>query len=485
MKSKIDIFKARTITALAKVRAVFISIQRKRDNEREMETILNAIILPTIGFLTMLFLVVLYNTLGLKDNYDCAHTACFASIIAVFILLFIMSRRGYIRLSACGVIVLFFCGSFYCGYRWGASLPETVLCFALTMGVTNLLFGIRTSIAIMVASFAAIFYLSSHEMNHPEILSWQNGNLDLTDFIAFFGIIVFMFGLSWISRWKMAKSLARAETSEKELERERNALEIRVAERTAELKQSQEKHISELASIAEFGQLSQGLFHDLISPIQSMLSYIEKLSTLPGEKEIRESNESLQKMCLAIKRFNCYLSSLRTSIGCPMTEKNCSFEGELDNAFNLLAFNARTCSVSCNRPGKEIGCIPFEPADIHYVLFNLVSNAIDSYENIHDDRTRIVYINAEIKKGTDKMTEESLSITICDNGIGIPPENLPHIFDQFFTTKKPCRGIGIGLSTVKYIVTKLDGTISVESEVNIGTKFRVILPLIHRQVRQG
>jgi C4-dicarboxylate-specific signal transduction histidine kinase len=343
------------------------------------------------------------------------------------------------------------------------------------MGVTNLLFGIRTSIVVMIASFATIFYLSGHEMNHPEILSWQNGDLDMTDFIAYFAIIAFMFGLSWISRWKMAKSLARAETSEKALEQERNLLEKRVVERTRELRQSQEKRIGEIASIAEFGRLSQGLFHDLVSPISSMLLHIEKLSALPSEKEIREGKESLQKMCSAIKRFNGYLASLRMAIGCPSTETNCSFEEELEHVFNLLAFNARAYSVHYDKPKKEIGRIPFGPADMHQVLFNLIANAIDSYENIRDDRKRIISVKAEIE--IIEATEGNLSMIIRDNGCGISPKDLPHIFEQFFTTKKACHGLGIGLSTVKRIVDDIGGTISVESDADNGTRFKVVLPL--------
>jgi signal transduction histidine kinase len=310
-------------------------------------------------------------------------------------------------------------------------------------------------------------------MNHPEILSWQNGDLDMTDFIAYFAIIAFMFGLSWISRWKMARSLARAEASEKALEQERNLLEKRVIERTAELRQSQEKHISELASISEFGRLSQGLFHDLLSPIQSMLLHIEKLSALPSEKDVKECKGSLQKMCSATKRFNGYLASMRLAIGGTRAETNCYFEEELEHVFNLLAFNARAQSVSYYKPEQEIGHIPFGPADTHQILFNLIANAVDSYENIRDDRKKIISVKAELEK-------ENLLIEITDNGCGISLKDLPHIFEQFFTTKKACRGLGIGLFTVKRITDELGGTISVESEVGKGTRFEVFLPLAYR-----
>ncbi len=72
----------------------------------------------------------------------------------------------------------------------------------------------------------------------------------------------------------------------------------------------------------------------------------------------------------------------------------------------------------------------------------------------------------------------SLLIGIADNGCGIPPENVPHIFDQFFTTKQSCQGLGIGLFIVKRIIIDLGGTISVESKLDKGTRFEVILPIL-------
>jgi len=467
-KMDISFVTSRTASALTWLKELFK--RKKSDGDHGMKTVLNAILLPTIGLLSMLFSFILYTTLCLKDNYDFVHTVDFACIIAGYVLLLVISHRGYVRLASYGTVALCFVGSFYCGYRWGASLPETLLCFALTMGVTNLLFGIRTSIVAMTASFVAIFYLNGHEMVHPEILSWQDGDLDMTDFMSYFSIIVFMFGLSWISRWRMAKSLARAEASERALERERDSLERRVAERTEELRLSQEEHISELASIAEFGRLSQGLFHDLLSPISSMLLHIERLSRLPSEKEIRDSKESLQKMCSAAKKFSGYLSSLRLAIGSPSTEIDCSFEEELENVFNLLAFNARSHSIHYERPDAEIGRVPHSSSDMHQILFNLISNAVDSFEDAPHTKRNVVSVKA-------KVQEKSLCIGIIDNGCGISPEVLPHIFDQFFTTKKPCQGLGIGLSTVQRIVKSLGGTISIESEPGNGTRVEVIIPL--------
>jgi len=70
-----------------------------------------------------------------------------------------------------------------------------------------------------------------------------------------------------------------------------------------------------------------------------------------------------------------------------------------------------------------------------------------------------------------------VAVEIEDNGKGIPPDVLPRIFDPFFTTKEAGKGTGLGLSISHRIVEQHGGSITVDSAVGIGTKFRVILPL--------
>jgi PAS domain S-box-containing protein len=74
-----------------------------------------------------------------------------------------------------------------------------------------------------------------------------------------------------------------------------------------------------------------------------------------------------------------------------------------------------------------------------------------------------------------------IEIRIRDSGIGIPPENLKRVFDPFFTTNK--NGTGLGLSVVHQIVDRHSGFINIESEVNVGTAFTIVLP--SRQLASG
>jgi two-component system NtrC family sensor kinase len=86
--------------------------------------------------------------------------------------------------------------------------------------------------------------------------------------------------------------------------------------------------------------------------------------------------------------------------------------------------------------------------------------------------------NGEIAIRTKNQDDDTLTIEISDTGSGIAPENLPHIFEPFFSTKQDVSGIGLGLAIVHGIIQNHKGKIQVKSELGVGTTISVILPLI-------
>jgi signal transduction histidine kinase len=67
-------------------------------------------------------------------------------------------------------------------------------------------------------------------------------------------------------------------------------------------------------------------------------------------------------------------------------------------------------------------------------------------------------------------------VTVADTGYGIDPEDLPRIFEPFYTTKKEGKGVGLGLSMVYGIIREHQGTVEVQSEPGEGSLFKLILP---------
>ena len=86
--------------------------------------------------------------------------------------------------------------------------------------------------------------------------------------------------------------------------------------------------------------------------------------------------------------------------------------------------------------------------------------------------------NGEIVISTKNPDGDTIRIEISDNGIGIPEDDLPHVFEPFFSTKHDTSGIGLGLAIVHGIVKNHNGKVEVKSEPGKGTTISIILPLI-------
>ncbi len=120
---------------------------------------------------------------------------------------------------------------------------------------------------------------------------------------------------------------------------------------------------------------------------------------------------------------------------------------------------------------KEIEHLPmdFDPDLLGKAVNNLLSNAI-----------KFTPAKGTVKVSV-KSLQDSLAILFEDDGIGIPEEHLPHIFDRFYqadhSSVREGEGTGIGLALVKEIVDKMRGAIQVRSEAGVGTCFKITLPV--------
>ncbi len=92
--------------------------------------------------------------------------------------------------------------------------------------------------------------------------------------------------------------------------------------------------------------------------------------------------------------------------------------------------------------------------------------------------TEAVLENGEIVISTRNPDEESVTFEISDNGIGMPEDDIPNVFQPFFSTKHDTSGIGLGLAIVHGIVKSHNGNIEVKSELGKGTTISITLPLV-------
>jgi signal transduction histidine kinase len=122
----------------------------------------------------------------------------------------------------------------------------------------------------------------------------------------------------------------------------------------------------------------------------------------------------------------------------------------------------------------RIPLLPLVPDQLAQVFINILLNAVDS---LHGKKGIIT---------TDfERDDESVLVTITDNGEGISSENLAKVFEPFFTTKRVGEGTGLGLWVSYGIIRSFRGDIGVTSERGKGTSFRIQVPLNPKDYSHG
>jgi two-component sensor histidine kinase len=216
--------------------------------------------------------------------------------------------------------------------------------------------------------------------------------------------------------------------------------------------------------------LAKETAHQLGTPISSLLGWIDflrmKLESVPdSEKNLR----ILGEMESDISRLNKVATRFSQIGSIPELKKQ--------DLNEIVGFTANYFSSRLPHLGKRI-TLKLDLQDlpevwinkelIGWVIENLIRNAVDSIEV----EAGLIIISTRYEPG-----EESVHISLADNGKGIPREHVKHIFNPGFTTKK--RGWGLGLSLCRRIVNEYhDGKIYVEkSQKDVGTQFEIVLPL--------
>jgi signal transduction histidine kinase len=235
----------------------------------------------------------------------------------------------------------------------------------------------------------------------------------------------------------------------------------------SELEKRQDQLV-QAQKLSSLGILTSGIAHQLNNPLNNISTSCQIV-----QEEISEGNSEFIKKLL--NNIDQEVDRARDIVkGLLEFSREQEFQQNLVNLENLVIRTTRL--ITSQLPaGVEIFTEIPEELDIYVdaqklqeVLLNLLLNASQAMPN---EVGRITVTAAE-----DKRTKE-VEIMIKDSGCGIPDENLPHIFDPFFSTKEVGYGTGLGLSVAHGIIEQHNGTLSVESRVGEGTVFTIRLPL--------
>ncbi len=227
------------------------------------------------------------------------------------------------------------------------------------------------------------------------------------------------------------------------------------------------------------GRLAGGVAHDFNNLLTIITSYSElAMDAVPQgsalESKLHEILSAARRAAELTRQLLAF--SRRQPQALRVVELNSVIEGIAKTLPRLIGEDIEFIFL----PGEELGRVKVDALQIEQVLMNLAANARDAMPQGGHLRieTSKVNLEGEYIHGKPAVIPPGsyALITVTDDGAGIPHEDLPHIFEPFYTTKPSGKGTGLGLATVYGIVKQNKGFIWVYSEPGSGSIFKIYLP---------
>ncbi|MEI6836030.1 MAG: HAMP domain-containing sensor histidine kinase [Candidatus Falkowbacteria bacterium] len=461
-----------------KLKRILIKIIKSHQEDETIarqEYILNILLTTTIFLIFLGTLIVVYRLVFSNlNNYKENSLSLFFILIILlfFISLYFLSRRGQSKISAHIFLATLFTIATYMGYKWGVDLPAEILFYVLVIVISGILLGNKPAF-MATAAVSLIFIILGYLQKINVILanrSWINEPWGHSDAVMS-SIILFIIAIvSYLFNHELKKSFKKIQESETELKLERDLLEIRVEEKTKELKISQAEEMAQIYRFAEFGRLSSGFFHDLANPLTTVMLNVNKIK-IDG-KNMADFNlikSDLEQAAKASEKMKDFIRAVRKQIKFPGKKERFCLNQEIEDAISVLNYKACKSQVYLFFSADEKITTLGDSIKFNQIATNLISNAIDAYDET-DYEEKIVQI-------TLNKQANNLIFCVSDSGRGMEDDTLNKIFEPFFTTKTKVDNLGLGLSLIKKIIEEdFLGDIKVNSSINKGTTFFVTLP---------
>ena len=447
------------------------------EDRARREKILNILLGLSITVFVILNIIRLIDVLSRPDDRGLP-LAITLLILIFFIFLFFLSRRGYLKTASWLLIATYALPMFYSSIAWGADLPAAIILGVLVITLAGVLIG--SQLVFWATAALSLFLIILTYLQNTNLITvanyWRAEKHELADAIVYALLFLMIAAVAQLFCRALEKALRRARQSEQELRQERDLLEIRVAQKSEELRRANAEKINQLYRLAEFGRLSSGVFHDLINPLTAVSLNLEQVKNSPVDK-LTTAKSYLHQATLAASKMEGLIAGIRKQIAVEPTSHYFSSKDEIKEILEILAYKARRAGVKMEFSSPENFRLYGSPLKFSQIIMNLLSNAIEASSS------------GQTVKILSYKTAVHLLITIEDEGEGIAEKNLLKIFQPFFSTKnqaeriiKNTGGLGLGLSSVKHIIEHdFKGKISVSSQIGRGSKFTLTLPMSNLQ----
>jgi len=220
-----------------------------------------------------------------------------------------------------------------------------------------------------------------------------------------------------------------------------------------------QQNLQRLDRLANLGLFSASIAHEIKNGLVAINTFVE---VLLEKGEDREMAEVVRRELKRIDGLTTQM--LRFAAPRPATLLPVNVHVLLDLALRLLEHQMKGPMISLTRDYRAApATVRGDESQLQQTFMNLLLNAVEAMSQGGE-------LTVRTEAGAGKV-----KITVRDTGTGISPENLTHIFETFFTTKK--NGTGLGLAICRRVVEEHHGSIEIQSEAGRGSTFVITLPL--------
>ncbi len=231
---------------------------------------------------------------------------------------------------------------------------------------------------------------------------------------------------------------------------------------------SMTQQLWQASKLATMGELAASIAHELNNPLATVALRAESLlAHLPVEEQARAADIILGE----VERMAGLVSNLlQFSRRSHRQVSSIDLPEELKNWLNFVEYHMRSQQISIVQDfASGLPAFEADRPQLRQVFLNLITNASDAMPEGGTLTVRAL-------PGTLENGEAAVVIEFSDTGIGIAEEDLPKLWEAFFTTKQEGKGTGLGLPICRRTVEEHRGTIDIESCLGKGTTVRIMLP---------
>jgi two-component system sensor histidine kinase DctS len=246
--------------------------------------------------------------------------------------------------------------------------------------------------------------------------------------------------------------------------------ERKLAEEASKVREAELAHLSRVSTM---GQMASGLAHELNQPLAAILNYASVCleQAQPGAPVTPMMNMALSEVMNETRRAGAIISRLRSFVRRQRPKTTSLHVNQLvKEAIGIMDFELRHQGI---RPqlklAEGLSMVPADAVQIEQVLVNLIFNALEAMDESTEPPKQLMIQTELCDDG------RSVAVSVIDSGPGVLPENMPRLFNPFFTTKT--KGMGMGLNISRSIIESHGGRLSAEANPEGGMRFWFTLPI--------